>query len=433
MKRILLIVILFAPMLSFSQKQGKDVDQVKYSRSSLHVMMIEDPMMEKGQIIRNTFTEMVFPNKYNNHLLKERYANIIGESNDMTKAGIPGFKLKGIEDKIANYFKEKRTANQLVAKWVNRDPESGLMNMDTIQYRGLWNADASDLEVGNMLNKATDYLKNSGTDLIKNTFVVMEYFEFIDNEKVVKPAAIALYESTKKEINKGDMPDMAKKIALKAAEKVLEAALEKAQGYTVFTHAYLYQLDWNDTIMMNFLKSCWMPENNTYSQEERQQRIQAFNNPDLFNLKLVGKSKASTIITNFKTERSQSDQIKEATIRSVDKVYIKLQKQFDVFKTKTQFYNFAKNGKVCTAKIGMKEGLNGDEKFDVLEQKFTTNGSTKWVKKGTIKVDKKAVWDNRYYITKPPELTNEDAIVATSFKGCKKGWDELILLLRQQK
>jgi len=23
--------------------------------------------------------------------------------------------------------------------------------------------------------------------------------------------------------------------------------------------------------------------------------------------------------------------------------------------------------------------------------------------------------------------------VATSFKGCKKGWDELILLLRQQK
>ena len=81
----------------------------------------------------------------------------------------------------------------------------------------------------------------------------------------------------------------------------------------------------------------------------------------------------------------------------------------------------------------MKEGLEGGEKFDVLEQKFNSNGSTRWAKKGTIKVNKKAIWDNRYYITKPPELTNDDAIVATSFKGCKKNWGELILLLRQQK
>ena len=51
----------------------------------------------------------------------------------------------------------------------------------------------------------------------------------------------------------------------------------------------------------------------------------------------------------------------------------------------------------------------------------------------TIKVDKKAVWDNRYYVTRPPELDADDAIVATSFKGCKKGWNELILLIRQQK
>ena len=85
------------------------------------------------------------------------------------------------------------------------------------------------------------------------------------------------------------------------------------------------------------------------------------------------------------------------------------------------------------AKIGLKEGLEGGEKFDVLELGFTSSGARKWKKKATIKVDKKAIWDNRYFSTKPPEAESKDAIVATSFKGCKKKWELLTLLLRQQK
>ena len=57
----------------------------------------------------------------------------------------------------------------------------------------------------------------------------------------------------------------------------------------------------------------------------------------------------------------------------------------------------------------------------------------KELKKGTIKVDKNSIWDNSYYVTRPPELDDDKAIKATSFKGCKKGWDELILLIRQTK
>ena len=83
-------------------------------------MMIEDPAMAKGEIITNTFRSMAFPEKYDNHLLKDRYANIIGKVSDMTKAGIPGFKLKVIEGKMEKYFKDKRIANQLVGKWFNR-------------------------------------------------------------------------------------------------------------------------------------------------------------------------------------------------------------------------------------------------------------------------------------------------------------------------
>jgi hypothetical protein len=426
MKKYVVSLMFLALTLSvFAQRNA--VENVKYSRSSLHVMMIEDPAMMKKDIIINSFNSMPVPEKYDEHLLKDRYANIIGELGDLSKAGIPGFKLKGIEEKIDNYFKEKNIPNQLVGKWFNRDATSGVMNIDLIKQRGLYNATEDDASDAAMLQKGFAALERSGLDLLGNTFVVLEYFEFIDNEKVAKP----IYESAKIEINKGDMPDLAKKLALKAAE----ALYKKAEGYNVWTHAFLYQLEWNDSIQQIFKNRYWIGDNNKdkLSPEEKQKRMQEFENTDLFNLKFVGKSKAFSLITNFKETRSETDQIKEATIRSVNKVYVKLQKKYDVFKTKTPFFEMAKKGKVCNAKIGMKEGLSGGEKFDVLIPKYSSKGGTKYSKKGTIKVDKKAVWDNRYYVTRPPELDSKDAIVATSFKGCKKGWDELILLLRQQK
>ena len=431
MKNILLSIILLTPGLSFSQR--KAVENVKYSRSSLHVMMIEDPAMMKKDIIINSFNSMPVPEKYNEHLLNDRYANIIGELSEMTKAGIPGFKLNGIEDKIENYFKEKRIPNQLVGKWFNRDAKSGIMNMGLIKERGLYNATEDDAADASMLQKGFAALERTGLDLIGNTFVVLEYFEFIDNEKVLRPAAEVAYELAKAEAMKIEN-QMVRDIALKTAKGILEKALEKAQGYNVWTHAFLYQLEWNDSIQQVFKNRCWIGDNNKdkLSPEEKQKRMQEFENPELFNLKFVGKSKATILIMKGNSDRSESDQIKEATIRSVNKVYVKLQKKYDVFKTKTPFFEMTKKGKVCNAKIGMKEGLKGGEKFDVLIPKYSSKGGTKYSKKGTIKVDKKAIWDNRYYVTRPPELDSEDAIVATSFKGCKKGWDELILLLRQQ-
>ena len=425
MKKSLIFFILLIPCLLFSQK--KAIENVKYSRSSLHVMMIEDPMMQKKDIIVNTFNSMDFPEKYDEHLLKERSANIIGKVDELSKAGIPGFKLSGIEKKIENYFKQKKTANQLVGKWFNRNAATGIMNMDMIKERGLYNATEDDAADAALLSQGFAALERTGLDLIGNTFVVLEYFEFIDNEKIAKP----IYEETLKTIAEQDLPDMAKKLAVNAAKKVYE----KAQGYNVWTHAFLYKIEWNDSVQQIFKNKYWLGDNNKnkISPEERQKRIKGFENTDLFSLKYVGKSKAFSLITKFKTDRSENDQIKEATIRSVNKVYVKLQKDYDVFKTKSPFYEMSKKGKICNAKIGMKEGLKGGEKFDVLMPKYSSKGGTKYSKKGTIKVDKKAIWDNRYYVTRPPELDEEGAIIATSFKGCKKGWDELPLLIRQQK
>jgi len=430
MKKILLSIMLLAPCLLFSQR--KTVEKVEYNRSSLHVMMMEDNSMPKKDIIVKTFNEMDFPDKYDNHLLDVRSYDFISvkiDGSENSKSIVGSGKLKNIEKKIDTYFTDNQIANQMIAKWVNRQPD-GTMDPSLIGERGLKDAKVDEIEVAATLQKGSAVLAKAGKELISNTFLVVNYFSFVDNELVAKPLAEATYAAAKISIEKGDMPEMGKKIALKAAEAVLNKALEKAKGYSVWTSAFLYQLDWNDSILDVFSNRYWIGKNT--SPEEREKRNNLFKATD-FKMKFIGKERASVLITQFKKERNESDQIKEATIRSVNKVYVKLQKNYDIFKTKTEFYEYDKKGKICTAKIGLKEGLEGGEKFDVLELGFTSSGARKWKKKATIKVDKKAIWDNRYFSTKPPEAESKDAIVATRFKGCKKKWELLTLLLRQQK
>ena len=85
--------------------------------------------------------------------------------------------------------------------------------------------------------------------------------------------------------------------------------------------------------------------------------------------------------------------IERATNKAIDAVIVKLQKEHDEFKTKTPLFS----GEPITAKIGLKEGISEDSKFDVMEQQQDADGKTKYVSVGTVKVDSKfPIWDNRY-------------------------------------
>jgi len=95
----------------------------------------------------------------------------------------------------------------------------------------------------------------------------------------------------------------------------------------------------------------------------------------------------------FFTKKTEEELIEKATIKAIDAVIVKLQKNHDEFKTKTPLYS----GEPITAKIGLKEGLTEKSKFDVLEQRQDKNGKTEYVVVGSLKVDdSQPIWDNRY-------------------------------------
>lgn len=91
--------------------------------------------------------------------------------------------------------------------------------------------------------------------------------------------------------------------------------------------------------------------------------------------------------------RTQEQIIDLALVRNIDNAFAELQKDNDVFKTKSPIYSIAP----ITAKIGMKEGLEGGETFELLELTYNAKtGITSYKSLGKLKADSNLIWDNRY-------------------------------------
>ena len=92
------------------------------------------------------------------------------------------------------------------------------------------------------------------------------------------------------------------------------------------------------------------------------------------------------------TSKSEEELIKIATIKAIDASIAKLQRKFEEFRIKSPLYM----GNPLSAKIGLKEGLEAGDKFQVLEQTINSEGKTYYKPLGVIKVDGDQIWDNCY-------------------------------------
>ena len=105
----------------------------------------------------------------------------------------------------------------------------------------------------------------------------------------------------------------------------------------------------------------------------------------------------------------------------MDRVIARLQRKYDVFKTKTPLLS----GAPPSAYIGMKEGLEGGDKFEVLEA-VMDDGKVTYKRIKVIKVDKKRIWDNRYRYG--GEMPEDPLLDRTYFKGKVKKFREGLLI-----
>ena len=99
--------------------------------------------------------------------------------------------------------------------------------------------------------------------------------------------------------------------------------------------------------------------------------------------------------TVLKNKWDLAELIKIVLYRALDESVVKLQRNYEEFKIKEPIYDIDEKGNVL-AKIGLKEGVSEDSKYEVLERVESADGTFKYKKVGTIKPIKRKIWDNRY-------------------------------------
>jgi hypothetical protein len=417
LKKILLFSMLLSSILSFSQETAVDI---KYKRSSLSTLMISDEARELSSTIQNVFINAPLIDKFNNHittmrLVPKKDSAFVYKPPTVEEAPKKGFLGKLTEDlnissnkenkefqhlAILNYLNSNNIAKTMVAKWFNRS-EKGGFNMDLIAERGFYNASDLDVKIANNSERGSALLADAGEELIKNTFVIVNDFNYTNKEEVATKAKGLLSGITAVASEYGNS-DVATISATTS-----EGVTFFGKGYIIKTNAYLYKLVWNEEVAAIFYNDFWNEDASL-----NLERKKAFDESDLFKLEYIGTETSwADLQSTSLSKKSNEELISVATIRAVDNVIAKLQKEFEVFRTKTPLIS----SDPLTAKIGLKEGLEKGDKYEVLEQVLNDNGVIEFSRLGVIKVEKDLIWDNRYNANEE----NPSTIEYTTFSGQK--------------
>lgn len=401
MKKLYFFVAIL--LLSVSMMAQTSQGELKeYDRNALATILVFHPEDEFGNDIFDAFIVMPTPDKYDDHSI---YFNTIDNSTikgvmkkkyGLYKAKhgkvLTSKEIQKNADKIEELINKAECGKHMVAKWFNLKGDSlhtSTFDMSLIGARGQYNATDIDVAIANQTARGSALLSDMGEELIGNTYLLVNDITYVTAEERAAAAkkAMSVIGGILGGLGMGDLG--------KSVSGVTNLVADAFTGFTVKTHSYLYQLQWNDSIASIFY-------NDYYTAEPNEEKITRFlDDTTSFKLKYVAHEYEFDEKSTLKGKYDRKELVKMVCTRSIDKNIAALQLQYEDFKVKTPVYSIEYNdkGKVVgyNIKIGLKEGITEKSKFQVVEKRLDpeTNRTTyKYV--ATIKPEKGKIWDNRY-------------------------------------
>jgi hypothetical protein len=425
------LIMLLAIQVVSAQKIKEEIPA--YQRSSLHNILVVGDSFDNSDIVSNAYQTWPFPDKYNDHRIdlnslnlsdfkltdeeieqlgikKSAAGNLVSGAASEATAGIVADNSQ-VKYELDKFIASKKLPYEIVNKWFALDEagQEGYNPLAIVGERGAYSASEQDKAAAGTTVRGVTDLKNTGKFLIKNTFVVFTKLNFVSNEAV----ALVIKGASDAAANK--LSGLPRDIALKASEKIYTKTRE---GYSVWTTAWLYRLDWTD--------ESFLALSNLMGKKFKGDVVDF--STLAVDFEFIGDEKATSLVTfSLKENRTEQQIIELSTIRNLDKVYAKLQKKYDVFKPKSPI--IIEDDKIYS-QIGMKEGLEGGESFDVLEEIADpdTYELIGYKKIATITVDKKQIWDNRFGVGEE----NAQDFNKTLFKGKAKKLSSGMLIMQKK-
>ncbi len=406
-----LALLVFLSMTAFAQdtiqqsalhsKKRSGVDNT-YHRSSWHNILIYHNDQKYAEEILATYYNRPTSEKFNDHSLPVDVVTTKGKKYTKFK-------------KIDKYMMENNIANELVAKWFNRNAATGYCDMELIYRRGIEGASTENIEMSELTKRGKAVLMDSGTDLIGNTFVLAHDIVYIDKGERNKNVAegITLFGELLKgagEIMASVTGDDSYNELGKSFDELSRSTadiVDDFEGFRVKIQTHLYRLNWQNHDNDFFYENYYLDEN--YYDEAK---FHAWNDAN-YTLTYVGTQEVICGETVLVGQYDLSKLIQIVVYRTLDECVVKLQCNYEEFRVKEPIYSIDENGFVI-AKIGLKEGVGEHSKYEVLERLETSDGTTKYKKVGELKPVADKIWDNRYMAAEDGAVNSE--LEGTTFK-----------------
>ncbi len=359
----------------------------KYRRSSLYSVLITHLNNNYGEIISETFVTIPTPDKFNNHDVASK--TFESSSTKMIKNAKKKDELNRSD--IDNFIAQNSVARHMVARWFNRNVETGRFDTSYIEECGINSASWADVEGAQHTIAGVEQLKTLiGEELVGKTFLLVNDIVFVDRgEQSAKVGGFLKV-----------LGSVAEAAGVSGAEDLGNMAGDLANeydGFNVKIVSYLYRLDWNENIMNTFYQDYWIYEND--SPEVAAGKREAFDNSDIFKLSYVGytETHAANVASKSLSAKPKEAQMLKVCTRAIDKSIVELQRTYDEFKVNVPIMSISEDKKNCQIPVGLKEGVNEKSVYDVLEPVLNPETNTYTYNKiGELKPVKGMIWDNRF-------------------------------------
>lgn len=370
--RIFILVILLCGCSLWTSAQE---ELNKYHRSSLYSILLKHPEKQFCNEMIEAFRSIPIPDKYNNHDLKIKVmpAPVLKE---LTKAEIEG----AFKDAVTNILNRNKIGGRLVEKWFNRNKTSGAFDMNLVAERGYYDASILDVKEALASARGTTLLADAGEELINHTYVIVNDIRYADKETTKGAIAGGLLAA--------QLVGSFFGVDLSNVTSAVGRVTDNIAGFKVLVTSYLFRLDWNAETANNFFTNMWM-DNSSVDELRKQKFVDSMGD---FNLKYIGCATVYSGKTALGGVEKEKDMFLKVCTRAIDKSISDLQKSFDEFKVFTPLINT----EPLSAYIGLKEGVDEDSRYEVLEKTIDDKGRTKYEKVGEIKPVKGKIWDNRF-------------------------------------
>lgn len=156
--------------------EGDHGELTKYRRSSLYSVLVKHSDFPYSAEIDSAFMVMPIPDKFNDHNIDLRSF----ESSAVKMKKRSRGKTELNKKDIASFMSQNQIPKALVARWFDRNPETGGFDMDLIQSRGFYDASQLDISTARESSRGMSALGDAGEQLIGNTFLIFNDITFVD-------------------------------------------------------------------------------------------------------------------------------------------------------------------------------------------------------------------------------------------------------------